>query len=721
MKIINKTPNAGYTALNERESKGLLKEYGVPVVKEIFALTEDEVVEAAQKLGFPVVLKGLSSTILHKTEQGLIELNLTESQGLRKAYQSIAKKAGDELEGFVVQPQIAGKRELVAGLFSDAQFGPVIMFGVGGIFTEVLEDVTLRLAPITELEAAQMLREIKGKALLDDFRGEKAVNRESLIQALLALSRISIERKDIAEIDINPLIIKPDGKICAVDALVMMVNKSHANQKLPLLNSDTVRNCFFPKSVAFVGASATRGKWGHLMFTLTVSREFSGDIYLVNPKGGTIANRRVYKSVAEIPGNVDLAVITIPVSKVIELIPQFQEKGIKTVILVTSGFAETGDLGKKLQENLCQQATEANLLLIGPNTMGISTPQINFYCTGSHLWPKAGSVTIVSPSANIATELLEFTMKQDIGVRICCDLGNEGMLTNADVINAFAKDKLTKIFVLYVEGLKNGRRFFEIARNVSQKKPIILLKGGQKAAGRKAALSHTGALASDPKIFDAACRQAGIIKVDQSADLRDLVAAFSSLPLPRGNRIGIMTYVGGQAVLTADICAEYGLEVPELPKPIIERISKLLPPHWSHSNPVDLVGEGDPSLPMLITEELMQWDGCDAVIHIAILGRRILSQYYTDSIKKADPNYDPHAVASLEQKNAEFEQQYILHLVKLMEKYNKPIFGVHLLSDDRTRTVYNVEGSIYKGVSYENSEKAVKACARMLEYQKTLE
>lgn len=241
-------------------------------------------------------------------------------------------------------------------------------------------------------------------------------------------------------------------------------------------------------------------------------------------------------------------------------------------------------------------------------------------------------------------------MKQDIGVRFCCDVGNEGMLTSADVINAFAADELTKIFVLYVEGVKHGRRFWEIAQQITKQKPILLLKGGQGAAGKKAALSHTGALASDTKIFDAACRQAGIIQVERSGDLRDLVAAFSSLPLPRSNRVGIMTYVGGQAVLTADICAEYGLDVPELPEEIIERISNILPPHWRHSNPVDLVGEGDPSLPILITEELMQWDGCDAVIHIAILGRKILSQYYTNSIEKADPSYSDYDFESVKKK-----------------------------------------------------------------------
>ncbi len=275
----------------------------------MIASTEDEAVQAAEKIGFPVVLKGLGATLLHKTERGLVHLNLTDADSVRKAAGLIRGEAGNELEGILIQPQIQGKRELVAGLFRDKQFGPVVMFGIGGIFTEAFSDITFRVAPLSDADARDMLEDIRAKSLLGDFRGEKAVDRNQLIQTLTGLSRIGMEYPDIAEIDINPLLITPEGNICAVDALAVIgksaTNREEEEQKIdPLL----LGKFFHPKSIAFVGATAQIGKWGHILPTMTASKGYEGDIRLVNPKGGTIAGREVFKSVADIPGTVDLAV-----------------------------------------------------------------------------------------------------------------------------------------------------------------------------------------------------------------------------------------------------------------------------------------------------------------------------------------------------------------------------------------------------------------------------
>ncbi len=210
------------------------------------------------------------------------------------------------------------------------------------------------------------------------------------------------------------------------------------------------------------------------------------------------------------------------------------------------------------------------------------------------------------------------------------------------------------------------------------------------------------------------------MKVDQSMDLLDLAASFSSLPLPRGNRAAVMTLGGGWGVVTADLCSEYGLEVPELSSEILDRLDKLLPSYWSRSNPVDLVGENDTRLPMVVMEELAKWDGCDAVINLGILGRRIMVKSLGNSVLKADPAYSPEFVESMNRTLAEFEMKYIDHIVMLMEKYQKPIIGVSLMTDENDNTVYQVKGSQYKGVFFETPERAVKAIARMYEYQRFL-
>ncbi len=707
-------------ALTENESKQVLIEYDVPVIEEKKAASPDEAVSMALSIGFPVVLKGLGSSILHKTEMGLVHLNLKNPVEVKEAALAIEKNAGDKLEGFLVQPQVKGKREFVAGMFRDPHFGPVIMFGMGGIFTEAFSDVTFRIAPVTENDAEEMLDEIRAKVLLNEFRGEKAVNRKQIIKALTGLSRLSIEQPEIAEIDINPFIALPDGNLKAVDALIILGPNSEKKEFLPPIPADDIGSVFYPKSIAFVGASSQMGKWGHTLFTLTISGGYEGEIYLVNPKGETIANRPVYKSVTEIQGKVDLAVVTIPASGVIRLLSDFKAKGIRNILLITSGFGETGLKGKELEKDLVKAAQDAGILILGPNTMGICNPHINLYCTGSHVRPRPGATAVVAQSGNMGTQLLAFAERQDIGIRAFCGSGNEAMITIEDYIDAFETDDLTRTVMLYVESVKNGRRFFESAGRVGKKKPIVLLKGGRSAAGNRAAASHTGAMTSDSRIFDAVCRQAGIVMVEQPMDLLDLSAAFSSLPLPKGNRVAIMTLGGGWGVVTSDLCSQYGLEVAELSTEMIELMDKILPPYWSRSNPVDIVGENDPSIPMTIIEELLKWDGCDAVINLGILGRRILLKRLVDSILDADPTYTPEFLESVNKKLTAFDENYIKHIATLMEKYNKPVFGVSLLTDEKDKTVYRVEGCSFKGVFYPSPERAVKAFAKMYEYKRFL-
>ena len=709
-----------YSALTENESKRILKAYGVPVTEEITAKNSGEAVNAAIGIGFPVVLKGLGAGILHKTEMGLVHLNLNDPDAVKKAVSAIQKDAGNKLEGLLVQPQVKGKREFVAGMFRDPQFGPVIMFGLGGIFTEAFSDTAFRIAPLMETDAAEMIDEIKAKKLLGKFRGEEAVNRRQIIAALTGLSRLSLEQPCISEIDINPLIAMSDGNICAVDALIIAGAETEKRKYLPAISPDHIGSLFYPKSIAFVGASSQFGKWGHTLFTLTISGGYEGRIYLVNPKGGSIAERPVYKSVSEIDDRIDLAVVTIPASGVIKLLPEFKAKGIKNVVLITSGFGETGVKGKELEKDLVKAAQAADIMILGPNTMGICNPHINFYCTGVHVRPRPGSTAVVAQSGNMGTQLLAFAEQQDIGIRAFCGSGNEAMITIEDYIDAFEVDNLTRTVMLYVESVKNGRRFFESASRVGKKKPIVLLKGGRSKAGSRAAASHTGAMTSDSGIFDAVCRQAGIIMVEQPMDLLDLSAAFSSLPLPEGNRAAIMTLGGGWGVVTSDLCSKYGLEVPELAPELIERIDRILPPYWSRSNPVDIVGENDPSIPMTVIEELLKWDGCDAVINLGILGRRILLKRLADSVLDADPTYTADFFERVNKALSDFDGQYIRHIAVLMEKYNKPVYGVSLLTDEKDKTVYRISDCSFKGVFYPTPERAVKAFAKMYEYKRFL-
>ena len=646
--------------------------------------------------------------------------DLADEAAVLGAAEAILGQSSSGVEGILVQPQLKGRRELVAGLFRDEQFGPVIMFGLGGIFTEALADMTLRLAPLGEEDAQAMLCEIRAQALLGAFRGEAPAERETLVRTLRALSRIATEHPEIAEIDINPLIVSPDGTVCAVDALVITAPAGGPATFPPPVDPEDIYALYHPRSIAFIGASPRIGKWGHMLLTHTISGGYEGEIYLVNAKGEPIAGRQVYRSVTEVPGRVDLGIVTVPASSVMDLIPQFQQKGIRNMLLITSGFAETGAKGQALERELVEKARAAGILVLGPNTMGICNPHIRFFCTGSPVAPAPGSTAVVAQSGNMGVQLLAFAEAQGIGIRGFCGSGNEAMVTVEDFLEGFARDETTRIVMLYVESVKNGPRFFTSARRLGRKKPIVLLKGGQSEVGGRAAASHTGALSSNAKVFDALCKQAGIVKVEHPMDLLDLAAAFSSLPLPRGNRVGIMTLGGGWGVITADLCARYGLAVPELPPPIVARLDEILPPYWSRANPIDIVGEPDNTLMTRSLEELMQWDGCDAVINLGVLGRRIFLGRMADAVERSDPTYSPELLKNVRRYLVDFEEEYIRLIAELMERYNKPVYGVCLLTDETNRMVYPVADCSWKSVFYPSPERAVNACAKMYEYGRFL-
>jgi acyl-CoA synthetase (NDP forming) len=715
--LVRRAKERGKTALTEAESKEVLRHYGVPVVGEALASIPQEAAAKAAGIGFPVVLKGLGAKLTHKTERGLVRLNLKDRDEVLAAAEAVAASAGADLEGFLVQPMLPGRREFVAGLFHDVQFGPVVMFGLGGVFTEALDDVVFRLAPLDEKDAGEMIEELRSAKHLGPFRGEKSADREALARVLVGLSRLSLEMPDITEIDINPLLVGPDGRVTAVDALVILGEKPAPKTVHPPIDPVAIGKLFYPRSIAFVGASGTFGKWGYMLFCNVAAGGFKGPIYLVNARGGEIAGRPAFKSVAEIPGPVDLAVVTIPAAKVLDLIPQLKAKRIRSMLLITSGFAETGAEGRHLEEELVRATREAGILVLGPNTMGICNPHGALYCCGSSVRPAPGTTTLVSQSGNLGVQLLGFAEHEGIGIRAFGGSGNEAMITIEDYMESFEVDELTRTVVLYLESVKNGRRFFDAARRVGKTKPVVMLKGGRTQAGNRAAASHTGALASNLRIFDAAVRQAGIVVADQPMDLLDLSAVFSSLPLPRGSRVAVMTLGGGWGVVASDMCVENGLTIPELSADLIARIDRILPPYWSRSNPIDLVGEFGPKIPMDVIEELIQWDGCDAVIHLGIVGRLLFLKQMIAAIEAVDPVLDRKFLAAVPGALVDFEKRYIGHTVRLMEKYGKPVLGVNLLPDANARTVTEVEGSTYKGVSFLTPERAVKALARMHTYR----
>jgi len=714
--IISQAVSENRQTLDESEAKRVLQSFDIPIVQEKKVTSIDDALTYANQLGYPVYIKAIGNTLTHKTEHQLVFGNIHNENQVRSAISNIQDKALDAVEGYLIQSQINGKRELTAGLFQDPLFGTVVMFGIGGIFAEALDDVVFRLTPLTHADAVEMIDSIHGQKLLHEFRGEASVNRESLVQILMGLSRLAETVPEIAEVDINPFVVQPDGNLIAVDALIVLSREKETQHHTKPISSKQLGTMFYPKSIAFVGASQQMGKWGHILLTNTISGGYKGKIYLVNPKGGEIAGKKVYQTINDIPDPFDLAVITIPAKHVIDLIPQLKEKQVKGMLVITSGFREIGEEGHEMERQLIAAANNAGILILGPNTMGISNPHFQFYCTNAHVHPKPGGTVLVSQSGNMGTQLMAFAEQQGLGMRAFSGSGNEAMTTIEDYMEAFEQDNLTQSVILYLESIKNGRRFFKSARRVSPKKPIVVLKGGRTQAGGKAAQSHTGALATNARIFNAACQQAGIILVKKPMDLLDLSTVFSALPLPKGNRVAIMTIGGGWGVVTADLCSEYGIQLPALSESIIEKFNTMLPSYWSRANPLDLVGEVKPDLAFVGLETLLQWDGCDAVIHLGIHGKDLYVKRLTQSVRQVDPHFTQEFLDNVNTQNQSYEQQYIEHVIQLTEKYQKPVLGVSLLTSPDDHTLYSIPDHKYKCVMFPSPERAVFALSRMCRY-----
>ena len=338
------------TALSEYEGAALLREWGIPVVDQILAGSEQEVLAAAKKLGYPVVLKVCSKDVLHKTEQGGVILNIRNTGSLSRAVRELKKRFSKTPHSLLVQKMAGSGVELILGARRDPIFGPIVLAGIGGIFTEIFRDTVIELAPLNAAKAGSMLRRLKGFALLNGFRSQPPVDLDTVTAALTALSKLITKRKDILEIDINPMIAYPDGAF-AVDALVRRSEnglRSSAGSSQP----DTIDPFFNPRSFALIGASKTPGKGGNIILRNLLKAGYKGKIYPINPTAREILGMPAYAKVSDVPGPVDLAMIVIPKSAVADAISDCAAKGTTNIILSTGGYSDMGTKGRSSRRRL---------------------------------------------------------------------------------------------------------------------------------------------------------------------------------------------------------------------------------------------------------------------------------------------------------------------------------------------------------------------------------
>ncbi len=476
---------------------------------------------------------------------------------------------------------------------------------------------------------------------------------------------------------------------------------------------------FYPESIAVVGATENTLKWGSYILTNILDGGYRGKVHPVTVRGDTVYGRKAYRTLRDIEGAVDLVFITTPADTVMEVMRDCAAKHIANVVLITSGFSETGEKGEALEENVNAFAREHHIRVVGPNTMGIVNTASSLYATGSHVRPRKGGISIITQSGNVGNQIMEWAEQESIGIGKFVGSGNEGVLSCEDYLEYLADDEDTSVVLMYIEGVDNGRRFREIAEYTTRKKPVIALKAGRTAVGSKAAQSHTGAMAGSHKTYESVLKQSGVILAHTPTELLTISSAFDSMPLPKGKRVGVVTLGGGWGVITADECEERGLELPPLPRDVYERLDALLPPFWSRGNPVDLVGQPDIDLFFAATDAMVASDAFDAVILLGMAG----SGKFVTRIFEARQRLGfakEKEIDEFKKIFADRQSKFLDNIVDLMEKYRKPVYPVALISSPGDEIVHGKKGSAYSVILYSSPEEAVFCLDKQYEYSRYL-
>jgi acyl-CoA synthetase (NDP forming) len=474
---------------------------------------------------------------------------------------------------------------------------------------------------------------------------------------------------------------------------------------------------FNPETVAVVGASNAMDKWGAGIFSRVLSSPSIKRRYAVNKNATVVQGVKAYPTVRDLPEPVDFVAIVIPYPDVPAVVRDCVARGTKVALIITAGLGETGQQGVEMEREIVNTARQGGLRLIGPNCMGHFNTANDFSSLrmggGGFSIPR-GNIGVISQSGGFAMHILRSGMEMGAGFSKFVSVGNEADLHFEDFLEYLGQDDDTKVITGYIEGLRKGRNFFRLAQEITRKKPIVVMKVGRTETGAKAARSHTSAIAGSDNVYDAVFKQTGVIRVDEVEELFDVAAALLRQPLPRGNRVAILTGSGGFSCVASDACERMGLKLAPLSPKTVEQLNAVLPERWPHANPVDMVAAGFPvTYPCLWP--LIEDENFDAVLVIhSIGGMRMMG-------RQMAANMPPEAREQIEEALKSWEEDELRNLDKLieyMDRYQKPI----IISTDINEAVRNSptfsklkENGV---MMYPTPERAVKVLAHLVQYSR---
>lgn len=561
--------------MTESELYQWLGEYGIQTPSyKVVGMTEDICVDF-----FPAVLKIQSPKVVHKSDVGGVILNLNSNEEIIKArekmkknIQEIHKIPLDDKDCFIITQMLNGE-ELYIGSAEDPVFGDVILFGKGGIYLELYKDICYIDSQAPEEEIERAFKTTKISKLFEGYRGSKHQMSE-VIKLVKNVQKLLQTNPDIKELDINPLKLTQNGLI-AVDARIRKDSSSTPSRSKPRQRPNFLDN----QRIAIIGASTDKTKAGYVVAKNSIG--FKGELFFINQKRGELFGKPLFKDISEIKGDIDTAVLAIPAKFVISTIKDLVKKNLKNLIVITAGFKESGHAEEEIE--IGRLAREHNFNVLGPNCLGYFNNAQNLNLTFGTGNLKSGDLAFVSQSGAVLAALMDSANALNIGFSHIFSTGNAIDLESSDLITMLEKDPHCKNISLYLEGLSKGKELLENIR--SCQKPIFLFKSGKSEEAAKAAFSHTGNLSGNYEMFAGLMKSLGVNIVDN-------IEALILKPLFRDSKeIAIVTNAGGPGTVLTDAIVSKGKKLYSLTPQNIEALNQVLPEHWSHNNPIDIIGD----------------------------------------------------------------------------------------------------------------------------------
>ncbi len=601
-KIFNDVYASKEKVITEELAKQVLTEYGVKVPKYALVKSLEEAGKQAQIVGFPLVAKIVSPQILHKTDVKGVKVGLQNESSVKETFNDMFDRLSKQynVKGVLLEKMAApGGIELIIGLQNDPQFGPVIMVGIGGIYTEVFKDVSFRVLPITKEDAIDMIEDLKGNKILKGFRGMAPINMNMLAEALVNIGKFGTEMAPYYEsVDFNPVIFYENDYV-VVDAKILLRERPDLEVISEARPDSEYMDLFFnAKSIALIGASPEPGKVGNSVLESLVKHDYKGKVYPVNAKGySDIMGIKAYKSLDEITEKIDVVVVTVDLKFVPDLLKSAAKKGIHNFVIISGGGKELGGERAAIEAQIKELSKQLRIRIIGPNCIGMFNGENRLDCAfqghARMIRPRNGNVAFLSQSGTVGIAFMESS--DTFGMSKMISYGNRSDVDEADMIWYLSEDPQTKVVGLYVEGLGDGRKFMNTAKRVikDRNKPIVVFKNGRTARGAKQAASHTGSLGGSYGVVKGALDQAGIISIDSYEELTASLKALAWQPVPNGGRVAMVTNGAGPIIAAIDHFERLGLQVAELSEQSKRSLKEHYPPTYVIGNPCDITGSAN--------------------------------------------------------------------------------------------------------------------------------